>query len=45
MTRPCYALRQPTREEQTRWLRKKLSMVRDDAPPPKPRALRAWLAG
>ena len=45
MSRACYALRQPTREDATRWLRRKLAMVRDEAPPPKPRSLRAWLAG
>ncbi len=45
MSRVCYALRAPTREEATSWLRRKLRTVRDEAPPPKPRALRAWLAG
>ncbi len=45
MSRPCYALRQPTRQEATKWLRRKLAMVRDEAPPPKARSLRAWLAG
>lgn len=45
MSRACYSLPAPTRAEATRWLRRKLAMVRDSAPPPKPRALRAWLAG
>ncbi|MBK8999580.1 MAG: hypothetical protein IPM35_27990 [Myxococcales bacterium] len=45
MSRVCYSLPAPTREEATRWLRRKLAMVRDEAPPPKPRALRAWLGG
>ncbi len=44
MSRVCYALRAPTREEATSWLRRKLAMVRDEAPPPTPRAVRAWLA-
>lgn len=45
MSRTCYSLPGPTREEATRWLRRKLAMVRDSAPPPRPRPLRAWLAG
>lgn len=45
MSKACYSLPAPTRDEATRWLRRKLAMVRDGPPPPKPRALRAWLAG
>lgn len=43
--RACYSLPSPTRDDATKWLRRKLAMARDDAPPPKPRALRAWLTG
>lgn len=43
--RACYALRSPTQSEATAWLRKKLAMVRDAAPPPEPRPTGQWVRG
>lgn len=43
--RACYSLPSPSRAEATAWLRKKLAMVRDEAPPPTPRPITDWVHG